>query len=71
MGSSPLRRNGHVTGCNRRGDEVALTVRQPDGTLAHLSIWMTEDRAAAMRVTKTPRLTLECLRDLRLELDAG
>jgi hypothetical protein len=59
-----------VTGRKRHGDEVALIVRQPDGTLAHLPIWMTEDRAAAMTVTKTPRLTLECLRDLRLELDA-
>jgi hypothetical protein len=59
-----------VTGRNRHGDEVALTVRQPDGTLAQLPIWMTEDRAAAMMVTKTPRLTLACLRELRLELDA-
>jgi hypothetical protein len=59
-----------ITGRNRHGDEVALIVRQPDGTLAHLPIWMTEDRAAAMTVTKTPRLTLECLRELRLELDA-
>ena len=59
-----------VTGRNRHGDEVALTVRQPDGTLAQLPIWMTEDRAAAMMVTKIPRLSLACLRELRLELDA-
>ena len=59
-----------VTGRNRRGDEIALTVRQPDGTLAQMPIWMTEDRAAAMRVREIPRLPLACLRELRLELDA-
>src|SRR3954453_16680579 len=45
-----------VTGRNRRGDEATLTVRQPDGTLAQMPIWMTEDRAAAMRVREIPRL---------------
>jgi hypothetical protein len=59
-----------VTGRNRHGGEVALTVRQPDGTLAQLPIWMTEDQAAAMMVTQIPRLSLACLRELRLELDA-
>ena len=59
-----------VTGRNRHGGEVALTVRQPDGTLAQLPIWMTEDHAAAMMVTQIPRLSLACLRELRLELDA-
>src|SRR3954470_14790170 len=39
-----------VTGRNRRGDEVALTVRQPDGTLAQMPIWMTEDRGACRKV---------------------
>ena len=58
-----------VRGRNRHGDEVALTVRQPDGTLAQLPIWMTEDQAAAMMVTQIPRLSLACLRELRLELD--
>jgi hypothetical protein len=29
-----------VTGRNRHGDEVALTIRQPDGTLAQLPIWI-------------------------------
>ena len=47
-----------------------LTVRQPDGTLAQLPTWMTEDRAAAMRLREAPRLSLVCLRALRLELDA-
>jgi hypothetical protein len=59
-----------VRGRNRHGDEVALTVRQPDGTLAQLPIWMTEDQAAAMMVTQIPRLSWVCLRELRLELDA-
>jgi hypothetical protein len=59
-----------VTGRNRHGDEVALIVRQPDGTLAQMPIWMTEDRAAALMVTENPRLPLACLRELRLELDA-
>jgi hypothetical protein len=58
-----------VRGRNRHGDEVALTIRQPDGTLAQLPIWMTEDQAAAMMVTQIPRLSLACLRELRLELD--
>jgi hypothetical protein len=31
---------------------------------------MTEDQAAAMMVTQIPRLSLACLRELRLELDA-
>ena len=60
-----------VRGRNRHGGEVALTVRQPDGTLAQLPIWMTEDQAAAMMVTQIPRLSLACLRELRLELDCG
>jgi hypothetical protein len=47
-----------VRGRNRHGDEVALTVRQPDVTLAQLPIWMTEDQAAAMKVTQIPRLSL-------------
>jgi hypothetical protein len=59
-----------IAGRNRHGDEVALTVRQPDGTLTQLPIWMTEDRAAAMRLAQIPRLSLACLRELRLELDA-
>ena len=59
-----------VTGRNRHGDDVALTIRQPDGTLAQLPIWMTEDRAEAMMVTEIPRLPLAYLRELRLELDA-
>ena len=59
-----------VTGRNRHGDEVALTIRQPDGTLAQLPVWMTEDLAEAMMVTEIPRLSLACLRELRLELYA-
>lgn len=59
-----------VTRHYRHGDEVALTIRQPDGSPAQLPIWMTEDRAAAMEVAEFPRLPLACLRELRLELDA-
>ena len=58
-----------VTGRNRRGNDVAVTIRQPDGTLAQLPIWMTEDSAEAMAVTEIPRLPLVHLRELRLELD--
>ncbi|WP_182912881.1 hypothetical protein [Paracoccus onubensis] len=59
-----------VAGRNRRGDEVALSIRQPDGTVAQLPIWMTEDWAETMMVTERPRLPLAHLRELRLELNA-
>ncbi|RUX51742.1 hypothetical protein EOA33_05160 [Mesorhizobium sp. M4A.F.Ca.ET.050.02.1.1] len=59
-----------VAGRNRHGDEVALIIRQLDGTLVQLPIWMTEDRAEVMMVTESPRLSLTYLRELRLELDA-
>jgi hypothetical protein len=65
-----LRETVIVTGRNRHGGEVALTVRQPDGMLAQLPIWMTDDQAAAIMVTQIPRLSLACLRELCLELDA-
>ena len=58
-----------ATGRIRHGDEVSLIIRQPDGTLAQLPAWMTDERAAEMTVTETPRLFLACLRELRLELD--
>jgi hypothetical protein len=59
-----------VTGRNRRDDEVALTIRQPDGTRVHLPIWMTEEFAATMRITEIPHLSLPRPRELRVELDA-
>jgi hypothetical protein len=59
-----------VFGRNRHGGDVALIIRQPDGTLAQLPVWMTEDWAAVMMVTEIPRLPLAYLRELRLELDA-
>ncbi len=59
-----------VTGRRRHGDGAALTIRQPDGSLAQLPVWMTEDQAAAMAVAEFPRLPLACLRELRLDLDA-
>ena len=58
-----------VTSRIRRGNDVAVTIRQPDGTLAQLPIWMTEDSAEAMAVTEIPRLPQAHLRELRLELD--
>jgi hypothetical protein len=58
-----------VTSRNRRGNDVTVTIRQPDGTLAQLPIWMTEDSAEAMAVTEIPHLPLPHLRELRLELD--
>jgi hypothetical protein len=59
-----------VAGHNRHGDEVALLIRQPEGTLAQLPIWMTENQAEAMIVTEHPRLPLAYLFELRRELDA-
>lgn len=59
-----------VAGRNRHGDEVALIICQPDGTLAQLPTWMTEERAEAMTVTASPRLPLAYLRELRREIDA-
>lgn len=58
-----------TTGCRRHGDEVALIIQQPDGTLAQLPLWMTSHRAAEMMVTEIPRLSLAMLRELGLELD--
>jgi hypothetical protein len=53
-----------VTSRIRRGNDVAVTIRQPDGTLAQLPIWMTEDSAEVMAVTEIPRLPLAHLREL-------
>ena len=59
-----------VTGRRRTGNEVLVTIHQPDGTLAQLPGWMMEEDAAALGVCENPRLPLGCLRGLRLELDA-
>ena len=59
-----------ATGRRRHAGGAALTIRQADGTLAQLPVWMTEEQAATMAVTEFPRLPLACLRELRLELDA-
>ena len=47
-----------------------LTIRQPDGTLAQVPDWMMGEGAKAMTAHDTPRLSLACLRGLRLELDS-
>ncbi len=60
-----------ATGRRRHGDEVALIIHQPDGTLAHLPLWMTSHQAAEMTITEDLRLSLATLRELGLELDSG
>ena len=52
-----------------RGTEV-LVVRQPDGTLAQIPMWMCSPGAATLAVVDRPRVALDALRDLRLVLDA-
>ena len=58
-----------VTGRTRRGNELVLIIRQPDGTLAHIPVWMTRECAAGLVIGETVRLSLAGLRTLRLELD--
>jgi hypothetical protein len=45
-------------------------VQQPDGTLAHIPRWMMEETAARHALGSHPRLPLDHLRNLRLEIDA-
>jgi hypothetical protein len=59
-----------VVGRQRYCGEPAYVGRQPDGSLALVPIWMTEEPAAALALVKAPRLSLSCLRDLRREIDA-
>jgi hypothetical protein len=68
---SALRRDGS---CRRAATLLrgpACVCRHPDGRLALVPIWMTEERAAAMAVTDAPRFPVSCLRDLRLESTAA
>ncbi|CCV10434.1 conserved hypothetical protein [Mesorhizobium sp. STM 4661] len=50
--------------------ERAYVGRQPDGSLALIPIWITQETAVTMAVGEAPRLALWCLRDLRREIDA-
>ncbi|MER8589961.1 hypothetical protein NKH19_33305, partial [Mesorhizobium sp. M1338] len=59
-----------VTGRQRYCGEPAYVGRQPDGSLALIPIWMTEEIALTMAVREAPRFPLSCLRDLRREVDA-
>ena len=45
-------------------------MQQPDGTLAHIPRWMMEETAARHSLGSQPRLSLDHLRNLRLEIDA-
>src|SRR4030088_1090182 len=47
-----------------------FVVQQPDGTLAHIPRWMMEETAARYSLGSQPRLPLDHLRNLRLEIDA-
>ncbi len=57
-----------VVGRQRHCGKLSHVGRQPDGTLALVPIWMTEQASAAMEVVETPRIPLPCLRALRREL---
>jgi hypothetical protein len=50
----------------QRGD--VFVVHQLDGTLAHIPCWMMSDAAAHHELRSEPRLPLEQLRDLRIEV---
>ncbi|WP_341858097.1 hypothetical protein [Sinorhizobium medicae] len=60
-----------ITGRQRYCGEPAYVGRQPDGSLALIPIWMTEEIALTMAVREAPRFPLSSLRDLRREVDAG
>ena len=55
----------HVTGAKRHAGADHLIVRQPDGTLALLPIWMTGPEAAACQLITAPRLSISSLFELR------
>src|SRR4249920_2569420 len=52
-----------------QGGDV-FVVHQLDGTLAHIPCWMMSEAAAHHELRSTPRLPLEHLRDLRIEIDS-
>jgi hypothetical protein len=47
-----------------------FVVHQLDGTLAHIPCWMMSEAAAHHELRSEPRLPLEHLRDLRIEVDS-
>ena len=52
-----------------QGGDV-FVVHQLDGTLAHIPCWMMSEAAAHHELRSEPRLPLEHLRDLRIEVDS-
>jgi hypothetical protein len=53
-----------------RGEQVA-TVVSPDGTLRNMPAWMIEPAAAQLDLHEPPRLSQQCLTDLRHVLDVA
>lgn len=54
----------------RFAGEDHLVVVQPDGTLALIPSWMSDETAASAIITATPRLSVSRLLELRTRLDA-
>ncbi len=59
-----------IEGRNRHQGAEVFVIRQPDGIFAWVPCWMMSAAAAEHTICSAPRLPLECLRDLRLELDS-
>ena len=58
-----------ITGRNQHCGDEFLIIRQPDGTLAQIPVWMMSEEAALYAIRATPRLPLVRLRMLRTEID--
>ena len=54
----------------RFAGEDHLVVVQPDGTLALIPAWMSEETARSTAITGTPCLSIDRLVELRVRLDA-
>ncbi len=52
-----------------RGTELVV-IPQPDGSVACIPAWMTQEAAAHVKLSAEPRFSLEILRSLRAEIDA-
>ena len=52
-----------------RGVELVV-IPQPDGSVACIPEWMTEQQAAHFKLSAEPRFPLKILRSLRAEIDA-
>src|SRR5271166_2928638 len=58
-----------VTGAKRHAGADHLIIRQPDGTLALLPVWMTRAEAEAFQLIAAPRLPVCALLELRELVD--